>query len=320
MSSYEIYIFCLCFIVFALLTILFTTLITYIVRLIVRLIRNGAEDEKIKIEYSKKKRFSKCWNAIGVFFSSLICIVLFVALMFSLLIGASEDQKLKTPISLKVVLSGSMSYKHEKNTQLELYDVNDQIQMFDLIVLHELPPEEELELFDTVMYEVDDRLIVHRIVGIEEPNEKHPDQRYFLLQGDANDMADKFPVLYSQMRGIYRGQRVPFIGSFITFMQSPAGWLCVLLILFATIATPIVEHILEREKEKRWRLIQKQAVLQKYNTLLEKTSTTPEKAPRLDMSKLYFLRLKFQSSKNPKQYKQYTFKFAKTDFFFKRRK
>ena len=43
------------------------------------------------------------------------------------------------------------------------------------------------------------------------------------------------------MLGIYEGDRIPFIGSFVLFLQSPAGWLCIILALFAMIATPIME-------------------------------------------------------------------------------
>jgi hypothetical protein len=112
-------------------------------------------------------------------------------------------------------------------------------------------PEEDLELYDIVVYKRDDMYIIHRIVGIEEPNEKHPNERYFLLQGDAVGSSDPFPVLYSQMQGIYKGERIPYVGSFIMFLQSPAGWLCMLLVVFVMIVTPIVERILDREKRAR---------------------------------------------------------------------
>ena len=76
-----------------------------------------------------------------------------------------------------------------------------------------LPKEEDLKLYDIVVYKQDDIYVVHRIVGIEEPNEKHPNERYFLLQGDAVDSPDRFPVKYSQMQGIYTDEKIPFVGS-----------------------------------------------------------------------------------------------------------
>jgi hypothetical protein len=101
------------------------------------------------------------------------------------------------------------------------------------------------------VYDLDGTLLVHRIVGIEEPNKDHPDERWFKMQGDAVARPDASAVKYSQIKGIYRGEHLPFVGSFIMFMQSPAGWMCMLLMLAATIATPIIDKKLERERQKR---------------------------------------------------------------------
>ena len=65
-------------------------------------------------------------------------------------------------------------------------------------------------------------------------------------------------MTYEQMRGIYEGERVPFVGSFILFMQSPAGWLCILLVVLAIITTPIVEKKMEREKLERLEIMHQQ--------------------------------------------------------------
>jgi hypothetical protein len=53
------------------------------------------------------------------------------------------------------------------------------------------------------------------------------------------------------MKSIYRGERVEFVGTFIQFMQSPAGMLCFLLVLFAVITTPIAEKKLQKAKDDR---------------------------------------------------------------------
>ena len=144
-----------------------------------------------------------------------------------------------------------MAKKYSGNTYLFDNDLDNQFQMFDIVVCRHLPAEDELELYDIVVYKKDDMYVIHRIVGIEEPNANHPNERHFLLQGDAVEYPDKFPVLYSQMQGIYEGSRIPFIGSFVLFLQSPAGWLCVLLVIFSMIATPIVEKKIKEATDKR---------------------------------------------------------------------
>ena len=185
-------------------------------------------------------------------FSGIVCLVLVVVFVCSFFVSCSENADAwEMPSAYRVVRTGSMAKMHPDNTYIRENGLDDQIQTFDMIRTEKLPDEMEIELYDIVVYEVDDMLVVHRIVEIEEPNESHPDCRYFRLQGDAVESPDRFPVRYEQMRAIYRGDRTPFIGSLILFMQSPAGWLCIMLIVSAMIASPMLENLLEKEKNKR---------------------------------------------------------------------
>lgn len=251
MTSFEIYVFFLCIIVFIMLTSLFSFMLTVIIKNQLKLIRNGLEDKAIKIEYSKDFKTSKTWKWIECVFSFLLCLVLGAVFFVSVYMNVTEDRPANGIPSIKVVKSESMATKNSKNTYLKENHLNNQLQMFDLVFCRHLPKEEDLKLYDIVVYKQDDRYVIHRIVGIEEPNNTHPNERHFLLQGDAVDRADTFPVLYSQMRGIYQGERIPFVGSFVLFMQSPAGWLCILLVLFGTIAIPIVEKKVDLAKKER---------------------------------------------------------------------
>ena len=146
-----------------------------------------------------------------------------------------------------------MANKHSKNTYLA--GIDNQVQTFDLIKTYPMPDVDELKLYDVVMYERDGDVILHRIVKIEAPNEKHPNDYWFTFQGDAVAYPDSDPVTYGQMLGIYRGERTPFIGSFVMFMQSPAGYLCILLILIAMIATPLMERALQKAKDRRMEIV-----------------------------------------------------------------
>jgi hypothetical protein len=182
-----------------------------------------------------------------------------------------------------------MSEKHEKNDYLFNNDLNDQFQTFDLILTYKLPKEEDLKLYDIVVYEVDDILVIHRIVGIEEANDKHS-ERYFLLQGDAIERPDRFPVYYSQMKAIYRGERVPFVGSFITFMQSPAGWMCVILMAVTVIALPLIERKIKKVADERLVVLEEIAIAEQ-TAKLEKEQ---RERKRLDELKLKSNNLTFK--------------------------
>jgi signal peptidase I len=231
---------------------MFTYLIWSLTQLEIELIRHGHRDLAIQKEYEKKSKRSyqvSVWVARAI--SLFLCFAFAAAFASALYVRANEDRPANGIPSVKVVKSTSMAKKNEKNEYLFENKLDDQFQQFDVVICEHLPAEEDLELYDIVVYKRDDMYIIHRIVGIEEPNEKHPNERYFLLQGDAVGSSDPFPVLYSQMQGIYKGDRIPYVGSFIMFLQSPAGWLCMLLVVFVMIVTPIVERILDREKRAR---------------------------------------------------------------------
>ena len=251
MSGYDIYVFILCFIVFTIFTVLFSYMIYTIMQLQRKLMKHGHMDEEITKEYEKEQTASPVLTWVSRILSLVLCLAFFVTFAFALWMRATEDRPANGIPSIKVVKSESMATKHKENGYLVENGLDDQLQMFDIVVCNHLPPEDELELYDIVVYEHNDVYIIHRIVGIEEPNEKHPDERHFLLKGDANKYADEFPVLYSQMRGIYEGFRIPFMGSFVLFMQSPAGWLVILLVIFAMVGTPLVEKKLLQTRNAR---------------------------------------------------------------------
>ena len=253
MSGFDIYVFLICLIVFALLAGIFTWFTVYVIKTGVKLINLGAEDEKIKTEYVKTKNATKRARALSIFdkvFSLVVCTLVIAFFGVSACVNIESTKTVSDVPVIQVVKSASMATRYEENEYLFKYNIQDQIKAFDLITVYKLPDEKDLKLYDIVVYEVDDMLVVHRIVGIEEPNAEHS-ERYFRLQGDAVHVPDKFPVTYNQMKGIYRGERIPFIGSFVVFMQSPAGYLCILLVLFVMFAVPIVEKRLLKIKLAR---------------------------------------------------------------------
>lgn len=253
MTGFDIYVFVLCLIVFLLLGGLSTAMLVHLYKLTKKLIDIGAEDDEISTEYQKRTstKHAKLWNVLDKAVSILLLAVMCTAFIFSVYMHATEDKIPNGIPSLKVVKSPSMSYIHEENQLLADLGLTDQIQTYDLIVTRHLPDEYELALYDIVLYEADGMPIIHRIVDIEEPNNEHPDCRWFVLQGDANRYPDHIPVYYSQMKGIYEGERIPFLGSFVMFMQSPAGWMCIILVIVAAIAAPLMERKLTTCKNVR---------------------------------------------------------------------
>ena len=253
MSGFDTYVLSLCLTVFTALTTFFAILIARDVKSTLKMIAGGLMDTEIinaqrKIKAKRKK--SVAVIIIAKASSVLFALAIIFALGFSVYLKINEKNAVKSIPSVRVVESGSMATIHEKNKYIVENRLFDQLQKFDLIALSELPDESELKLYDIVAYESDGMLIIHRIVSITEPDETHS-ERYFLLQGDANLYPDKFPVKYSQMKGIYRGGRVAFLGSFVVFMQSPAGYLCFGAIIFTCAAYPFLAKKINAAKNRR---------------------------------------------------------------------
>ncbi len=287
MNELDLYILILCLIVYVALVSFFSVLTVVIARMSLRLIRIGAEDERIIKEHrsSQEKRRGCLVSIFDKTVSIVICMLLVACLLVSVTATLSERGVCCASLPcIRVVKSASMATREESNEYLFANGLTDQIQTFDLIFTHSIPPEDELALYDIVVYEVKGEYIIHRIVGIEEPNEKHPDERYFLLQGDAVRFSDKFPVKYEQMLGIYRGERIAAVGSFVAFMQSPAGFLCFILALFTIISIPVLERKFKKEEILRLEILEASGALcNTENTLHTSALVTPKAEPEAEV-------------------------------------
>ncbi len=251
MAEFKTYGFWLCVIVFFVLATFSFIVVAIITKQAKRLIDCGAEDEEIieefRRKYTSKRRGNGGSYVINVFLSLVFVAVFAVAMVMNF----STVSHSNTFPTLRVVQSGSMAEKYSGNRYLVENDLNDQFDTYDIVLTYKMPDEFDLELYDIVVYEVEETLVIHRIIAIEEPNEKHPDCRYFTLKGDASEYRDRFPVLYSQMRGIYRGEKVRYLGSFITFLQSFAGWICIGFLIGTTLISPLLDEALNKRRRAR---------------------------------------------------------------------
>lgn len=257
MTQFEIYSLILCIIVFILLVSVFTFLLYNIVSLWFKHIKSGLNDDEIIKEFEEKnnKKENKVMKIVNKFCNVFFGVIFFLFVSLTIYISCTENTYFDDVPTYRVVLTSSMEKKNPDNKYLFENNLNNQLSAFDLIATYKLPNEEDLKLYDIIVYEVDGILVVHRIVGIEEPNESHPNERRFLLQGDAVGSPDRFPVLYSQMKGIYKGTKIPFIGSLVLFMKSFAGWLCIALVCFSLIITPIIDKKLLISRKERYDLL-----------------------------------------------------------------
>ena len=105
-------------------------------------------------------------------------------------------------VGAAVVLSGSMEPTLKTN---------------DLVVVTQ---RDDYNVGDIVVYETDNSLVIHRIVGI--------DGEYITAQGDANNVPDD-PVMISQVKGAMLF-RLPFVGNIFKFIKSIPGTVMIVAI------------------------------------------------------------------------------------------
>ena len=276
MTSYEWFVFFLCLFIFVSLVLFLGVLIYLNYKNSKRIIEGGLDDELIikEKQKEKEKKKSKFFTILGKAISYVVTFIVGAFFIFSMSVRLMEDMTPNGMSTMQVVVSDSMSYKHEKNTYLEENNLNDQFHKFDLVTIHKLPDEFDLKLYDIVVYKYNkDISLIHRIIAIEEPNEQHPEHRHFLLKGDANEYNDKFPVLYEQMEAIYTGDRISYLGSFVLFLQSPAGWICIIFIVFMVFFIPKAEEKLQALRDKRYYLLfpeELEYIPEKKKTLIKK--------------------------------------------------
>ncbi len=259
--SFDIYMFVVSFIVMIALVVFFLIMIKSIITMKQKMIVAGLLDDEIKEEYIHEKKANKSTSkATSIIFGLVVPLLVSVALLgltvFALVIKLSETTSVSVP---KVVYTGSMASKNEKNKYLETNDLNDQIKRYDLIFLSPMPEQEDIKLYDVVAYQASDgTLIIHRIIKIEEVD----GQTMYTFRGDSNESSDLLRVSYSQMKGIYKGNRVPFVGSIIVFFQSPAGWICMLLMVLVLIVLSIVEYKFSKLINDRYLVLKEQGAFE----------------------------------------------------------
>ena len=254
MSAFDIYIFVLSLLIIILLASLSIAVVVIIMKLSCKLINSGAEDDKILAEANKTiSKSEKIGKIIDQVVSLIFTVLFLVAFVLSTMVSCTKEISMGQIPVFRVVNSDSMSAKHKNNKYLIENDLNDQFDTFDLIITYDIPKEEDLKLYDIVVYKYNDILVVHRIVKIVHTKDNGT---YYMLQGDNEPKQDVMPVYYDQMIAIYRGEHVPFIGSFIKFMQSPAGWICIVLVLVAMFAGPALDKKLAKERAKRLAILQ----------------------------------------------------------------
>ncbi|KON89787.1 signal peptidase [Sporosarcina globispora] len=143
--------------------------------------------------------------------SNIVTAVLFINLILMAFLVVSSKASGGEPqafgYQLKTVLSGSMEPTFQTGS---------------VIAVKPLSSEEgkSLKKDDVITFQAsEEKLITHRIIGVTNSG----DHVMYETKGDNNKTADMEPVLSDNVRAVYTGFTIPFVGYFIDFAQSKEG-------------------------------------------------------------------------------------------------
>lgn len=143
--------------------------------------------------------------------SNIITAVLFINLILMAILVVSSKASGGEPqafgYQLKTVLSGSMEPTFQTGS---------------VIAVKPLSSEERksLKKDDVITFQAsEEKLITHRVIGVSSSG----DHVMYETKGDNNKTADMEPVLSENVRAVYTGFTIPYVGYFIDFAQSKEG-------------------------------------------------------------------------------------------------
>lgn len=214
-------------------------------------IKEGKRDRDLIKDYekshSKKRKVARIID-LGV---NVLLTALFITLSVVSIVAQVNENAIKCGgTTALVVRSDSMATVNKTNTYITENNLTDQFERNDLIYVNGMPEESQIKLYDIVLFRFQDKLVVHRIVKIEEPDLLHPDKKAYITKGDANSAKDD-RIYYSDMLGIYSGFKIKYVGTVILFFQKPLGFLSIALLLLFAILMPIAENKLIQDRDRR---------------------------------------------------------------------
>ena len=227
----------LCLVTFS---IVFTILFKHYYDSSIEQINNGKEDleivkngyEMAKSERAKTHKFFKIISKVVSLLILLFVLFFFGLSLYSRFSGNAMPLGNQTFV---VIATGSMSEKNEDNDYLINYD--NQFNAYDIIGISRYNSQSEVSLYDVVAFKnKDGTIIVHRIISIEETDEGIG----YITRGDSNNLSDTDIqydgyLSYENIIGYYNGSRVQSLGIFIIFLQSNAGIITIIAIVYCLI-------------------------------------------------------------------------------------
>ncbi len=245
MTSTEIIVLIVAVIALLAFVLVITILYYHYIKSSINQVENGSKDIELidRIVYENQPKTIRR-QRVGAITKNVIYYLVLVILVPTFIFGiysrATSGVASFGSYTVLVVGSGSMSEKNEANTYLRTYSLDDQLQTYDMIVVKQVE-QNQLQRYDTVAYRDNTgTIIIHRIISVT--RDTSSGTILYETRGDANNASDAYRITYSDIIGRYTGQRIPYMGMFITFFQSWAGIATVLAVIYTMVIIASLNH------------------------------------------------------------------------------
>ena len=216
-------------------------------------IKSGKRDIEIidEVIYERQQHVQNRRKVIGLIRTIafyLIIITILPIFVFSLVNRVMGNVMMIGDKAVMVVATGSMGYKNEANDYLFNRNLNNQFQQYDIIVLEKVE-KSDIHLYDVIAYKNDKELnIIHRIISIEPGSTTK-----YVTRGDIYDSSktDLYKPVYDDVIGRYTGKRIPGVGIFIMFLQSYAGIITVISLVYCLLLIDRTAEKINKVQQER---------------------------------------------------------------------
>lgn len=194
--------------------------------------------------------------------SILLCIILIPVIIINVMLiinGFTNKSDMPDVFGYKpmIVLSGSMSPTFEAG---------------DMILIKNVENPAALQKGDITCYLISGKATTHRIIQVAEKD----GQTAYVTKGDFNNVEDRLAVMPNQIQGTYTGIRIPHLGDFLMFVQTPQG-----ILMF--IGVPFILYVLYDVFKRRKDASKKTALLEAEVAKLKAEKEIQTETPKEDV-------------------------------------
>lgn len=235
-------------------SVIFTVLYSTYTNSLVKEYKNGKRDIELIDEeiydnlahIKHRKKVIRTIKSIGFYGLMIIIAPFFIMALIS---KFNNDVTMFANKGIIVVATGSMSEIHEDNQYVIDNNLENQFDAYEIIVLEKVTSDGQLAIYDVISY-VDDsgRNIIHRIVG---KNTRADGTIEYITRGDANNSDDRFRPTINDIVGKYNGSHIPFVGSFVLFMQSSIGIITIVSLFYCLVMMEAFSSKIEKAQKSR---------------------------------------------------------------------